>query len=106
MTAHPEVIGARAVASCEMRRVWLGWLGSALFCLAMPGMAWAQTESAELREEDDEPNQHAILEPVGTESASERSQWLLDGAELVLKPRTYYLHRDYDVANTLSLIHI
>ena len=82
-----------------MRRVWLGWLGSALFCLAMPGMAWAQTESVELREDDDEPNQHAILEPVGTESASERSQWLLDGAELVLKPRTYYLHRDYDVAN-------
>ena len=100
MTAHPEVIGTRAVASCDRRRVWLGWLGSALFCLAMPGMAWAQTESVELREDDDEPNQHAILEPVGTESASERSQWLLDGAELVLKPRTYYLHRDYDVANT------
>jgi hypothetical protein len=66
----------------------------------MPGIAWAQTDSAELREEDEEPNQHAILEPVGTESASERSQWLLDGAELVLKPRTYYLYRDYDVANT------
>lgn len=100
MTAHPEVIATRAVASCDVRRVWLGWLGSALFCLAIPGMAWAQTESVELREDDDEPNQHAILEPVGTESASERSQWLLDGAELVLKPRTYYLHRDYDVANT------
>jgi len=52
------------------------------------------------REEDDEPNQHAILEPLGTESDEERSRWLLDGAELVLKPRTYYLHRDYDAAST------
>jgi hypothetical protein len=100
MTAHPETAAAKAADSGEMPRVWSVWLGSALFCLAMPGIAWAQTESAELRAEDDEPNQHAVLEPVGTESASERSQWLLDGAELVLKPRTYYLHRDYDVANT------
>ena len=52
------------------------------------------------REDDDEPNQHAILEPLGTESEEERSRWLLEGAELVLKPRTYYLHRDYDTANT------
>ena len=100
MTAHLQGIGATAADSCLMPRVGSGWLGSALICLAMPGIAWAQTDSAELREEDDEPNQHAILEPVGTESASERSQWLLEGAELVLKPRTYYLHRDYDVANT------
>ncbi len=100
MTAHLQGIDATAADSCLMPRVGSGWLGSALICLAMPGIAWAQTDSAELREEDDEPNQHAILEPVGTESASERSQWLLEGAELVLKPRTYYLHRDYDVANT------
>ena len=100
MTAHPKVAGTSAADSCEMPRVWPSWLGGALICLAMPGIAWAQTDSAELREEDEEPNQHAILEPVGTESASERSQWLLDGAELVLKPRTYYLHREYDVANT------
>ena len=101
MSTLPEVVVMRAAASREILRGRLGWVASALFCLAMPGIAWAQTESAELREDDDEPNQHAILEPVGTESASERSQWLLDGAELVLKPRTYYLNRDY-----LSLIHI
>ena len=98
MTAH--LLRIAAANSCVMPRVWPCWLGGALICLAMPVTAWAQTGSAELREEDEEPNQHAILEPVGTESASERSQWLLDGAELVLKPRTDDLYRDYDVANT------
>ena len=68
--------------------------------LLMPAIALAQADQPEEREEDDEPNQHAILEPLGTESEEERSRWLLEGAELVLKPRTYYLHRDYDTANT------
>lgn len=100
MTSHSKGIGATVADLFAVHRVWGSWLGSALMCLAMPSIALAQTALSELREEDDEPNQHAILEPVGTESASERSQWLLDGAELVLKPRTYYLHRDYDAANT------
>ena len=69
--------------------------------LASFGLALAQDPLAEPeRDDDDEPNQHAILEPLGTESEEERSRWLLEGAELVLKPRTYYLHRDYDTANT------
>ena len=64
--------------------------------LAMTGMAQAQDPLAEPeRDDDEEPNQHAVLEPLGTESEEERSRWLLEGAELVLKPRTY-----------LSLIHI
>jgi len=69
--------------------------------LASSGLALAQDPLAEPeRDDDEEPNQHAVLEPLGTESEEERSRWLLEGAELVLKPRTYYLHRDYDVANT------
>jgi len=64
----------------------------------MPGIALAQMVPSEQREEDDEPNQQTILDTIGAES--ERSQWLLEGAELVLKPRTYYLHRGYDVADT------
>ena len=85
-----------------------GWVsGLTALWLMGSGALFAQelTQEPE-REEDDEPNQHAILEPLGTESEEERSRWLLEGAELVLKPRTYYLHRDYDTANTLSLIHI
>ena len=70
----------------------------ALVTLVIPGIALAQMAPSEQREEDDEPNQQAVLETIGTES--ERSQWLLEGAELVLKPRTYYLHRSYDVADT------
>ena len=70
----------------------------ALVTVVIPGIALAQMAPSEQREEDDEPNQQAVLETIGTES--ERSQWLLEGAELVLKPRTYYLHRSYDVADT------
>lgn len=66
--------------------------------LLVPGIALAQMVPSEQREEDDEPNQQTVLETIGAES--ERSQWLLEGAELVLKPRTYYLHRGYDVADT------
>ncbi len=47
---------------------------------------------------DDEPNQDTTLDAIGTDST--RSQWFFEGAELVLKPRTYYLYRDYDVADT------
>ena len=72
-----------------------------LLCMAASCVVLAQDLPTEPeREEDDEPNQHAILEPLGTESEEERARWLLEGAELVLKPRTYYLHRDYDTANT------
>ena len=63
-------------------------LFSILIWLLMPAIALAQADPVEEREEDDEPNQHAILEPLGTESEEERSRWLLEGAELVLKPRT------------------
>ena len=66
--------------------------------LLTPFVASAQLATSEQREEDDEPNQQDILEPLGVES--KRSQWLLEGAELVAKPRTYYLHRDYDLADT------
>ena len=52
----------------------------------------------EERPDDDEPNQQSVLDPIGVEK--QRSQWLLEGAELVLKPRSYYLHRGYDTANT------
>ena len=69
-----------------------------LLCISASGLVLAQDLPSEQREEDDEPNQQTILEPIGAES--ERSQWLLEGAELVLKPRTYYLHRGYDVADT------
>ena len=75
-----------------------GWRLCALIWLLLPGIALAQMVPSEQREEDDEPNQQTILDTIGTES--ERSQWLLEGAELVLKPRTYYLHRGYDVADT------
>jgi len=73
------------------------------YCLStaavMPFAAFAQIDvPSEAREEDDEPNQQDVFESLGAES--ERSRWFLDGAELVLRPRTYYLHRDYDVANT------
>ena len=73
------------------------------YCLSMavvmPFAAFAQINvPSEAREEDDEPNQQDVFESLGAES--ERSRWFLDGAELVLRPRTYYLHRDYDVANT------
>ena len=72
-----------------------------VLCMAASCVVLAQDLPTEPeREEDDEPNQHAILEPLGTESEEERARWLLEGAELVLKPRTYYLHRDYDTANT------
>ena len=82
-------------ASPWVRACWV------TLALAMTGMAQAQDPLAEPeRDDDEEPNQHAVLEPLGTESEEERSRWLLEGAELVLKPRTYYLHRDYDVANT------
>ena len=76
----------------------LGWRLCALIWLLMPGIALAQMVPSEQREEDDEPNQQTVLETIGAES--DRSQWLLEGAELVLKPRTYYLHRGYDVADT------
>ena len=69
-----------------------------LMGLILPMTVSAQMVPSEQREEDDEPNQQVILEPIGVES--ERTQWLFEGAELVLKPRTYYLHRDYDVADT------
>ena len=62
------------------------------------GAATQELLDDEERDDDDEPNQHSIIEPIGTES--DRSQWFFEGAELVLKPRTYYLHRDYDAANT------
>jgi hypothetical protein len=62
------------------------------------GAAAQEPLGGEERDDDDEPNQHSIIEPIGTES--DRSQWFFEGAELVLKPRTYYLHRDYDAANT------
>ena len=73
------------------------------YCLSMavvmPFAAFAQIDvPSEAREEDDEPNQQDVFESLGAES--DRSRWFLDGAELVLRPRTYYLHRDYDVANT------
>lgn len=73
------------------------------YCLStaavMPFAAFAQIDvPSEAREEDDEPNQQDVFESLGAES--ERSRWFLDEAELVLRPRTYYLHRDYDVANT------
>ena len=73
------------------------------YCLSMavvmPFAVFAQIDvPSEAREEDDEPNQQDVFESLGAES--ERSRWFLDGAELVLRPRTYYLHRDYDVANT------
>ena len=73
------------------------------YCLStavvMPFAAFAQINvPSEAREEDDEPNQQDVFESLGAES--ERSRWILDGAELVFRPRTYYLHRDYDVANT------
>ena len=71
---------------------------SILVWLLMPAIALAQTAPMEEREEDDEPNQQDVFESLGAES--ERSRWFLDGAELVFRPRTYYLHRDYDVANT------
>ena len=76
----------------------LGWRLCAMIWLLMPGIALAQMVPSEQREEDDEPNQQTVLETIGAES--DRSQWLLEGAELVLKPRTYYLHRGYDVADT------
>lgn len=67
--------------------------------VVMPYAAFAQVDvPSDAREEDDEPNQQDVFESLGAES--ERSRWFLDGAELVLRPRTYYLHRDYDVANT------
>ena len=73
------------------------------YCLStaavMPFTAFAQMDApSEAREEDDEPNQQDVFESLGAES--DRSRWFLDGAELVLRPRTYYLHRDYDVAST------
>ena len=57
----------------------------------------------EVAEEDDriideEPNQDTTMDALGTDSA--RSKWFFEDAELVLKPRTYYLYRDYDAANT------
>ena len=57
-------------------------------CMAISSAALAQDLATDPeREEDDEPNQHAILEPLGTESEEEeRARWLLEGAELVLKP--------------------
>jgi len=47
---------------------------------------------------DEEPNQDTTMDALGTDSA--RSKWFFEDAELVLKPRTYYLHRGYDVADT------
>ena len=47
---------------------------------------------------DEEPNQDTKMDEIGTDAV--RSRWFFEGAELVLKPRTYYLHRDYDVADT------
>ena len=67
-------------------------------CAVSMGAATQELLDDEERDDDDEPNQHSIIEPIGTES--DRSQWFFEGAELVLKPRTYYLHRDYDAANT------
>ena len=84
-----------------MRARVVHWLiGCCLFtAVVMPFAAFAQIDvPSEAREEDDEPNQQDVFESLGAES--ERSRWFLDGAELVLRPRTYYLHRDYDVANT------
>ena len=70
-----------------------------LLWMMASGQVLAQVPSAETaREEDDEPNQHDVFAPLGTES--DRSRWLLEGAELVLKPRTYYLYRTYDEADT------
>ena len=91
---HKELRNAKGESS--QGRFWVYGLITPL--LLMPGIALAQMVPSEQREEDDEPNQQTILEPIGAES--ERSQWLLEGAELVLKPRTYYLHRGYDVADT------
>jgi hypothetical protein len=56
-------------------------------CAVSIGAAAQQQLGDEERVDDDEPNQHSIIEPIGTES--DRSQWFFEGAELVLKPRTY-----------------
>jgi hypothetical protein len=74
-------------------------LALSLFILASSSQLFAQ----EVAEEDDrvideEPNQDTTMDALGTDSA--RSKWFLEDAELVLKPRTYYLHRGYDVADT------
>ena len=76
-------------------------LSLALSCviLAFTPQVFAQ----EVAEEDDrvideEPNQDTTMDALGTDST--RSQWFFEDAELVLKPRTYYLHRGYDVADT------
>ena len=86
----------------QMINRFLGAFRRALWCLSVCAVSMGAAAQAPLgdeeRDDDDEPNQHSIIEPIGTES--DRSQWFFEGAELVLKPRTYYLHRDYDAANT------
>ena len=76
-------------------------LRSALFfvILAFTPQLFAQ-EAAEEDDRviDEEPNQDTTMDALGTDL--ERSKWFFEDAELVLKPRTYYLHRGYDVADT------
>ena len=71
------------------------------FCLALTfaGHLCAQEIADEGdRVIDEEPNQDTKMDEIGTDEV--RSRWFFEGAELVLKPRTYYLYRDYDVADT------
>jgi hypothetical protein len=70
-------------------------LALALASTAMTSWAQVATDPNPAREEDEEPNQQSDIEPVGAEE--ERATDFFGDAELVLKPRTYYLDRDRDI---------
>lgn len=71
------------------RALWL------LAVLAGPALGQERERSSDPTPIDEEPNQQSEIEPVGAER--ERDREFLDGTEIVLKPRTYYLDRDRDI---------
>jgi len=70
--------------------------------LGASNLGFTQTSSDldnTLRDEDEEPNQQSDIEAVEpVQPKPLRDKWFFQDAELILKPRTYYLGREYDVA--------
>ncbi len=79
-------------------RVTLSLALSLVILVSPPQLRAQEVADEDDRVIDEEPNQDTTMDALGTDSA--RSKWFLEDAELVLKPRTYYLHRGYDVADT------